>query len=320
MQVHQSERAVTMDRNVIGRRAFLKLQLAAGAWMTGLAGPWWPAFASDVPDLVAVQGQPGPATRAAVDLLGGMGAFVKPGARVVIKPNMTFPYYPDMPTTTHPAVVKELVVLCRESGAGRIRILDHTLANEEDACLRGIREACGEFRENMAHALNSERFYKAVPIPEGKQLKETRVMKDVLDADVLISVPVAKSHMMAVASLSLKNMMGLIWDRQVLHYGCDLSTGIVDLGTLLRPHLTVVDATLVLTSGGPYGGVSAVVKRENTIIASRDPVAADAFTIDAYEWWDKRYRHAEIKMLRLAHERGLGRMDVENLKIKRVAL
>ena len=118
----------TWKEEALDRREFLKRQLrnvlflAAGA--VGLHGPK-PIFAGEVPDIAVAKGDPGPATRAAVEILGGMRAFVKPKDKVVIKPNMSFPQGPEAATTTHPLVTREIVAMCMEAGAFRIRVLDH---------------------------------------------------------------------------------------------------------------------------------------------------------------------------------------------------
>ncbi|WP_338033425.1 DUF362 domain-containing protein [Desulfolutivibrio sulfoxidireducens] len=312
----------------LSRRDFLKWQVRGALWLAagtvgmagaaGLAGPCR-ALADDTPDLALATGRPAAATRAAVGLLGGMAAFVTPGSRVVIKPNMSFPNPPEAATTTHPEVVRELVVLCREAGAARITVLDHTLY-DVGACLErsGVADSCESVIRGIVHGLSDPRFYREVPIPGGASMKTTRVMADVLDADVLISAPVAKSHSSAGVSLSMKNMMGLIFDRGIMHSGHDLSVAIVDLNTLLKPALVVVDATRVLTTNGPGG--PGKVDALDTVIASRDPVAADARTVVLSEWYGRRFAPRQVRHIALAHERGLGRMDVENLREARVSV
>jgi uncharacterized protein (DUF362 family) len=310
------------------RRDFLGWQLRGALFLAagtcGLAGPgglFTPrrALAGDVPDLALATGRPAAATRAAVELLGGMAAFVRPGDRVVVKPNISFPNPPESATTTHPEVVRELAVMCREAGASRVMILDHTLYDQE-ACLEqsGVAAACESVESGMVQAVNAARFYREAAIPQGVTMKSVRVMADVLDADVLISAPVAKSHSSAGVSLSMKNMMGLIFDRGVMHSRHDLSEAIVDLNTLLRPALTVVDATRVLTTNGPGGPGKVDVL--DTVVASRDPVAADARTVLLSEWYGERFAPRQVRYIALAHERGLGRMDVENLRERRVAV
>jgi uncharacterized protein (DUF362 family) len=302
----------------IDRRSFLRrnagLLLWAAALASGLKLPRL-VWASGVPDIAIAQGAPGPAARAAVDLLGGMSHFVKPGHKVVIKPNMSFAGGPDDGTDTHPELVRELVAMCREAGAGRVRVLDHPLRREE-LCIEGVRKACEVFDEDIVQAVSRSRLFATAPIVQGQQMKTTEVMGEVLEADVLIAAPVAKSHSGAGVSLSMKGMMGLIWDRGVMHRRFDLQEAIVDLASLLRPALVVVDGTRVLTSNGPSG--PGAVLRADTVIAATDMVAADAQTVALFEWYGRKMQPRNVKHIRLAHERGLGRMDLENLQVKRV--
>lgn len=313
----------TWLREILSRREFLIKSLFAAAGASGLyllesvfAGKVAPQK-RPFPDLVIVKGRPGPAVRAAVNLLGGMKSFVKPGDKVVIKPNMSYPYEPGSATNTHPEVVGELVAMSWEAGASRIRVLDHPYGQPE-LCIKGIREACEVFDKGIVYALTRMDSYKPVRIPQGLSLKETYVMRDVLEADVLIAAPVAKSHSKTGVSLSMKGMMGLIWDRGVMHREHDLDSAIVDLCTLLRPQLVVIDATRVLSENGP-GGPGRVI-RMDTIVASKDMVAADAQTVEMCEWYGKRLEPGQIRHIRLAHQRGLGRRDIQNLSMKRMSV
>lgn len=306
-------------KNKLNRREFLKKQLKGAMWMavgaSGILIPK-PVMASTVPDLGIAKGAPGPATRAAVELLGGMKAFVKKGSKVVIKPNMSFNHPPEEATTTHPEVVKELVAMCLEAGAFRIRVLDNPFT--QTLAVENTEQACRVFKKGMVHALVDSSFYKPVKIPAGLSFKNTDVMQDVLEADVLIAAPVAKCHSSTGVSLSIKGMMGLIWNRDTMHRDYDLSRAIVDLASLLTPQLAVVDATRVLTTNGPYGP-GKIVKMD-TIIASKDMVAADAKTVQICPWYGRHFEPRQIKHIRYTHEQGLGRMDVENLSVKRVEL
>jgi uncharacterized protein (DUF362 family) len=305
-------------QNVMSRRCFLKhntrLLLWTWAISAGLRLPRAHA-AGEPPDIAVAVGDRVPATRAAVDLLGGMGRFVKPGQKVVIKPNMSFGGGPEDATDTHPDVVGELVALCKEAGAERIRVLDHTLRGEE-RCIEGVQKACEVYGDDVVQALSRSRFFKQATIPEGRQMQETEVMRDVLEADVLIAAPVAKSHSGAGVSLSMKGMMGLIYNRGVMHSRYDLHESIVDLASLLKPALVVVDGSRVLSTRGP-GGPGLVLKRD-TIIASADMVAADAQAVAMFEWYGQKLQPRNVKHIRIAHERGLGRMDVEKLTRKQV--
>jgi uncharacterized protein (DUF362 family) len=149
-------------------------------------------------------------------------------------------------------------------------------------------------------------------------MHQNSFMRDVLEADVLIAAPVAKSHSGAGVSLSLKGQMGLIRDRGSMHSRYDLATSIVDLNLRLKPDLAVIDATRVLTTGGPGGPGRVIVPGE--VIASADPVAADALAVASYEWFGQKLQTRQVAYIRLAHERGLGRMDIENLVTSRVAV
>ncbi|MFH1982107.1 MAG: DUF362 domain-containing protein [Pseudomonadota bacterium] len=300
----------------MSRRAFLKVQLSAAVATTiGFSGLWIPgkkAYAG-VPDVAVAVGDIAPAVRKAVDMLGGMGSFVRPGQKVVIKPNMSFAFKPGTATNTSPLVVRELVALCKEAGAGRVRVLDHPLRREE-LCIEGVKKACDVFNEDIVYGVTRDRLFKPTPIPGGKAMRETDVMREVLEADVLIAAPVAKAHGATGVSLSMKGMMGLIWDRGIMHWRYDLATSIVDLASLVKPHLVVVDAIEALTTNGPSGPGKVV--RYDTIIASRDMVAADAQAVATVQWYGAAMKARQVEHIRLAHERGLGRMDVENLVVR----
>jgi uncharacterized protein (DUF362 family) len=274
-----------------------------------------PAGAAEIPDIAVARGDRRAATRAAVDLLGGMPRFVQPGQKVVVKPNMSFAGGPEDATDTHPDVVRELVAMCKEAGARSIRVLDHTLRREE-RCIEGVAKACEIYGDDIVQAVSRSRFFKPAAIVDGRQMKETQVIWEVLEADVLIAAPVAKSHSSTGVSLSMKGMMGLIWNRGIMHSRYDLHESIVDLATLLKPALVVVDASRVLSTNGP-GGPGRVLKQD-TIIASDDMVAADAQTVAMFEWYGRKLKPHNVKYIRIAHERGLGRMDIENLRVRQV--
>jgi len=298
------------------RRQFLRSQLAGSLLLAGTGlGLAWPGSASaqDQPDLVVAKGGPDQATRAAVEVLGGMERFVKPGDKVVIKPNMSFPNPPSAATNTHPEVVAAIMDLCRQAGAQSVLVLDNTLS-EPERCLEesGIPALCRVMDPDSVHVLNKSRFFERREIPGAKALTATEVMKSVLEADVLIAAAKAKHHSGAGVSMSMKGMMGLILNRGALHRN-GLHQSIVDLNRLLRADLAVVDATTVLTTGGPFG--PGEVARKDLVVAGTDPVAVDALTVTLTEYYGQRLAPRNVEHIRLAHEQGLGRMDVENLAV-----
>lgn len=296
----------------ISRRQFLKTTAAGIA--IGLAGN--PSFlsASDEVDLAVVSGEPVAATRKALEAMGGISRFVKKGQRVIIKPNMSFAKTPDFAATTHPLVVVAVAQACIEAGAKDVLVLDHTLQRAE-LCLErtGIREACKTLPGVHVFALQDKKFFQEIRVPQGKVLQRVAVLKDVLDSPVLINVPVAKSHSATGVSLGLKGLMGLIWDRESFHSQFDINQGIADLATVIKPQLTVLDATRALVSGGPGGPGD--VKKPNLIVAGVDPVAVDSYGVGIVPWYGQTFKGPQVKHLLAAHQRGLGKIDVEKLRI-----
>lgn len=266
------------------------------------------------PYLVVARGAtPGTIVRAAVDALGGISKFVKPGNDVILKPNIcnaqnTFEYA----STTNPEVMAELVKLCLEAGAKRVRVMDQPFSGTANIAYQrsGIKDAIekvGGVMEIMANAK-----YVATDFPNGRDLKSSKVYQDILKTDVLINVPIAKQHGSAQVTLAMKAMMGVIQDRNEIHWALDQR--IADLNTLLKPTLHIVDAIRVLTRNGPTGGSLNDVMQANTIIASVDPVATDAYTTQLFF----KKKPEQIGYIKYGAAMGLGRYDFANLRIKEV--
>jgi uncharacterized protein (DUF362 family) len=300
-------------------RKFLKFQMKGLLFLAaGSSGIFISknTLAEPVPDIAVVKGDAAKATRAAVELLGGMKKFVKKGSKVLIKPNMSFPNPPAMATGTHPDVIKEIAIMCNEAGASNILIADYPLF-DTDTCLKrsGIPDAVKDLENTKVIGASMDRFYKDTDFPGAKKMSRNGVFQEALKVDTLIAAPVAKSHTATGVSLSMKGMMGLVWDRAGMHTK-ELSSSIVDMCTVLKAHLTVIDATRVLSTNGPRG--PGKVLKEDTVIASTDMVAADAFAVSRFQWYGKKYKPAQVQYIREAHERGLGRMDIEKLSIKEI--
>jgi uncharacterized protein (DUF362 family) len=303
------------------RREFLKktLEASAALTLTPALVPLLQAqtpFAASPPDLAVVTGNIAAAVRASIDLLGGMARFVKRGDQVVLKPNMSFATLPPQGSTTHPDVVATVAALCLEAGAKHVLVVDHTL-REPSLCRErtGVEAACRSLEAVFLLTPAEEKLYQEFPIPGGRALRDTKAIRGVMEADVLINLPVAKSHGTTTVSLGMKNLMGLIWDRRILHSFKDINEGITDLCSLFKPSLTLVDATRPLVDGGP-GGPGNVVALD-TIVAGVDPVAVDAFTVTLTPWYGKQLTPFQIKHIVAASQRGLGEINLANLKIQR---
>ena len=282
--------------------------------MDGSARPgfWLPPPESDV---VVISGDPAAATRRALDAMGGISRFVKKGQRVVLKPNMSFNNPPDRASTTHPLVVATVARACLEAGAQRVMVLDYPLRKGE-LCLErsGILDACKSIKGGVhVLVLEERKFYREIKVPRGKVLDRVEVMNEVLDSDVLINLPQAKSHSATGVSLGIKGLMGVIWDRGSFHSKYDIDQALADLATVIKPQLTILDATRALVSGGPAGPGEVI--KPNLVIAGVDPVAVDSYGVSIAPWYGQNFQGRQVKHLLLAHQRGLGKIDLAELKI-----
>jgi len=262
--------------------------------------------------VVAEKDSPAELVRKAVKALGGMGRFVKKGNRVLIKPNIAFARPPEGAANTNPEVVAELVRLCFEAGAKEVIVLDYTLDPARVTYeMSGIAKAAEAQGARMVYV--SPQDFVPVEVQKGKILSahEVRVLKQVLDADVFINVPIAKTHSGARLTLGMKNLMGIVQDRGAWHRSGDLHQCIDDFVTAVKPHLTIVDAIRILASGGPKG--PGRVERKDTIIASTDIVAADAYATTLFGMKPEDVPHI-IK----AEELGVGVADLKKVKIVKV--
>ncbi len=288
--------------------------MAAAGTAFGLAGRSSFSFGKEEYDLAVISGDPDAATKKALETLGGISRFVKKGQRVVLKPNMSFARTPEFGATTHPLVVATVAQECIQAGANKVLILDHTLHRAE-LCLErtGIREACRNISGAHVLAFQERKFFKEIKIPQGKALDRVEVIQEVLECDLLINIPVAKSHSATGVSLGIKGLMGLIWDRESFHSRLNINQALADLATVIKPQLTILDASRALTTGGPGG--PGEVKKLNLIIAGTDPVAVDSFGVTIAPWYGQNFKGRQVEHLLIAHQRGLGKIDTGQLKI-----
>jgi uncharacterized protein (DUF362 family) len=243
--------------------------------------------------------------------LGGMGAFVRPSDKVVIKPNIGWDRKPDQAANTHPQVVLALVQHALASGAAQVLVFDRT-CNEERRCYvnSGIEDALAGIKDKRVKFFHPDaRKYVPVDIARGKAVNRLDIYRDALDADSYINVPVAKHHGLSRLTMGLKNSMGVLGGRRgAMHH--NLGQKLADLATVVQPKLTVIDATRILLANGPQGGDLKDVRVLDTLVASADPVAADAYTTTLFG-----LQPNEIDSTVAAHALGLGEMDLAKMKI-----
>jgi len=301
------------------RRRFLK---EAALWSAGVAGiPTWSvsrrALAAEnaAPVLGVAEGTDWHGlVKKSLAPLGGIEAFVKAGHKVVIKPNASFDRTPEQGANTHPDILRALVELCLSAGAGKVTVFDRTLAEERRCYVNsGIGPMMEKMESDRAELVHmEERKFVPVKIDAGMAFSKWQFYKDALEADSYINVPVAKHHGSAELTAGLKNVLGIIGgNRGKVHWSLD--QGIVDLNTVVRPTLNVIDATRILLRNGPSGGNLEDVETRNTVIASADIVAADAYV--ARVLFDKD--PADIEYIKIAHKTGLGEMDLSKIKVKK---
>jgi uncharacterized protein (DUF362 family) len=261
---------------------------------------------------VARGASPADITAAAVAAIGGMNAFVKRGADVIVKPNICTGYHgPEYAATTNPDVIGTIVSLCRRAKAGRVRVMDLPFGSPAEEAYRvsGIQEAVERAGGEMQ--IMSPAGFRDYRIPAGLDLKSWPIYADVLSCDVLVDVPIAKDHGSTRLSLGGKNLLGVILDAGDIHANIGQRTA--DLVSVCRPTLTVVDAVRVLTANGPTGGDLNDVERLDTVLASADIVAADSYSATLFG-----LTGADIPYVQAAYDMGLGEMDLEKVKVRAV--
>ncbi|WP_075603817.1 DUF362 domain-containing protein [Saccharicrinis aurantiacus] len=271
-------------------------------------------------ELVAVMGDsPSVMLTKAIEELGGITKFVKVGQKIVIKPNIGWAKEPEMAANTNPEVVGALVKLCKDAGASEVLVFDHT-CNEWNSCYEksGIKEATEANGGKMVPG-NNEKYYKEVDLPKGVSIKSTKIHEAIINCDAWINVPVLKHHGGAKMSLSMKNSMGIIWDRKVFHKD-GLQQCIADLATYeKKPILNIIDAYRAMTQNGPQGkGVEDTLVTK-ALFASADPVAVDTAAVKFFGQI-KDMRLEDVKHISLAEKHQLGTQDLSSVNVKRVKL
>jgi len=246
--------------------------------------------------------------RQALAALDGMKAFVKPGERVAIKPNCAWDRSPEQAANTDPELIGELVRQCLSAGAASVTVLDNSCHDPGRAFTRsGIEKAARDAGGSVAHQRNTGTVRLDLG---GTALGPWEVLKPVAEADRVINVPVVKHHSLSRATLGMKNWFGAIVGRRAnLHQR--IAQVCAELGAAFRPTLTVIDATRILTGGGPTGGSLALVNPADCIAVATDPVAADAWGAGLLELGPEQLPHIAI-----AARLGLGTADWQSVVVE----
>ncbi len=305
------------------RREFLRqlgrYGLAAGAAL--VAGRPARLFAQSTGsrpyDLVAVRGgEPDVMFDRGIAALGGIRQYVHRGQTVLVKPNISFGSEPgpDGGANTHPLLVRRIVEHCLDAGASRVYVFDNSIQYWKTCYERsGIERAAREAGATVLSAKN-EGDYQTVQVPGARALRTTKVHELYISADVVINVPVLKHHSSTLITSAMKNLMGVVWDRNHWHYS-NLHQCIAEFPLFRRPTLNVIDAYQVLMEGGPQGYRSSRRAKMRMQILSADIVAADAAA--ARTWGTEPDR---VGYIARAAEGNLGTADLSRLSIDRIDL
>ena len=214
----------------------------------------------------------------ALTALGGIGAFVKAGDRVLLKVNAAFAVSPILSATTHPELVAEMTRLCYQAGAASVIVTDNPI-NDPANCftLTGIgRAAEGAGAKVM---LPRAGYFKPFTVRGAELIRDWPVLLEPFDGVTkVIGMAPAKDHNRSGASMTLKNWYGLLGGRRNLFHQ-DIHNLIKELALMVKPTLVILDGTMTMMTNGPTGGSLSDLKPTRTMVAGTDPVAVDAFGV-----------------------------------------
>jgi len=243
----------------------------------------------------------------ALAALGGIERFIKSGDRVVLKVNAAFASPPALSATSHPDLVAEVTRLCLRAGAASVIVTDNPI-NDPQSCfaLTGISRAAESAGAKIA--LPTPSSFKPTTLADAALIKNWPLLFEPFQgATKLIGLAPVKDHHRSGASLTMKNWYGLLGGRRnVFHQ--DIHTIIFELARLVRPTLVILDGTTTMLTNGPTGGSLDDLKATNTMIASTDGVAADAFGATLLG-----KTAASLPFIGKAAAAGLGTADFESL-------
>ena len=216
------------------------------------------------------------AVRRAFADLGGMGAFVRPGERVLLKVNAAFASPPALGATSHPDLVAAVTRLCLDAGAATVTVTDNPI-NDPATCfaLTGIDTAARSAGADVV--LPRESLFERYSLAGGRLIRDWPVlMAPLMRVDRVIGLAPVKDHHRSGASMILKNWYGLLGGRRNIFHQ-DINTIIAELAMMIRPTVVVLDGIQSMMTNGPTGGSLSDLSPTGALIVSTDGVAADAF-------------------------------------------
>jgi len=254
----------------------------------------------DIPKMVA----------AGMARLGGWEKFVKKGQKVTLKPNVAWISKPEQGADTDPVLVSECVKACKTAGASEVVVPEKSVNDwKQTFTSSGVLAAVNKAGGRM-YALTEDKHFRKMDLPNAKVLKQADFAIDVLDTGCLVNMPVAKSHSGTTLTLGMKNWMGSIKDRQFWHRN-KLHQCIADCCTVIKPALTIMDATRIMLTKGPRGPGD--MEHPELIIFGTDPVAVDAYSTTLF-----KKEPFSIEYIKIAHDMGLGCGDLNQVEVVKI--
>lgn len=266
-------------------------------------------------DLVYVKnGEPGILFEKGIEALGGLGKFIKPGNKVTIKPNIGWDTTPERAATTNPDLISVIIKSCFKVGAKEVFVFDNSV-NNISKCYKnsGIEKAVIDAGGTMINAGDKSK-YQVVKIPNAVKLKKARVHELILQSDVILNVPILKSHNDTGITGSMKNLMGTVWNRLDWHIK-GLHQCIADYASHIKPTLNILDAYRILKTNGPKGRSVNDVEIKKSLFISTDMLAMDIFACDVFG-----LNPNSIKHFQLAKEKNIGKFDLKEIVVKEIEL
>jgi uncharacterized protein (DUF362 family) len=308
------------------RRFFLKALAITGAAFTVDKSEAMDVFKQTVRksgrsvDLVAViGGEPDVMFRRAIAAVGGMKHFVKRGQIVCVKPNIGWDKTPELAGNTNPKLVAEIIRECYAAGAKEVIVFDHTCDDWTKCYQNSGIEAAAKATGAKIMPANLENYYREISLPHGKNLKSAKIHRAILESDVWINVPILKNHGGANLTMSMKNHMGIVWDRGYFHQH-DLQQCIADICTLQKKAvLNVVDAYRVMKTNGPRGRSASDVVLAKGLFLSSDIVAVDTAAAKFFNQI-RTMPLSSVSYLAKAEALRVGTTHLEKLNIKRIKI
>jgi uncharacterized protein (DUF362 family)/Pyruvate/2-oxoacid:ferredoxin oxidoreductase delta subunit len=246
--------------------------------------------------------------------LGGIEKFIRPGMKVALKANLVMKKKPEEAATTHPVFVGELARIIKNAGA-EVLIIDspggpYTRSRLEDIYMGTGMKAVAE---EIGAQLNFDTSEVEVENAEGKFIKRLKILKPLVEADLVINLPKLKTHGQMVYTGAVKNMFGAIAGISKVEYHFNMkeydrfADTLIDIFLSTKPALSIMDAIIGMEGAGPTAGVP---KEIGVILASESAFSLDMAALNIIDTDPKR-----VPLLKNSIERGLCPNSISKIKL-----